>query len=309
IQLAGNAEFLSALKRTADTHETITLRESVLQVGPSRDRHAITVDCTLSALVESGRTAELLVELAALDRHLHITRETSLGDQQHLNRSFARQLAHEIKNPLGSIRGAAQLLERKLTERELSEYTRLIVSETDRLTSLVDALLGPWRPGERQPCNLHEIVEHVVHLTRTAGAGLEILRDYDPSLPELYLNRDQMVQALLNLAKNAREATHSAGRLVFRTRALRQYTLNGRRYRLAACIEIEDDGPGIPAPVQPYLFAPLVSRKSQGAGLGLSIAQELVSRNGGLIEYQTTPGRTVFCVVLPMETEHESARA
>lgn len=305
--LPGNDEFLAALERTAATHETVTLRELGLMVGQAENRRAITVDCTVSAMSEQTPALELLIEFAALDRHMRISRETSLGARHELNRSFARQLAHEIKNPLGSIRGAAQLLERRLPEPALSEYTRLIVSETDRLAALADALLGPCQPADRHPVNLHEIVEHIVHLTRVAGTGLRIVRDYDPSLPELCLNSDQMIQAVLNIAKNAREAVGAGGCIVFRTRVLRQFTLHGRRYRLAACIEIEDDGPGIPAQIQPYLFSPLVSRKPQGSGLGLSIAQELVSRNGGLIEYQTAPGRTVFSVILPMETEHEFA--
>lgn len=307
-QLPGNKEFISSLRRAAATHETVTLRELGLTIGAAESRHPITVDCTISVMLETAGTPELLVEFAALDRHLRISRESLLSTRQHLNRNLARQLAHEIKNPLGSIRGAAQLLERKLPAPALAEYTRLIMHETDRLSTLVDALLGPWQSVERGWFNLHEIVEHAVHLTEAAATGMRIVRDYDPSLPELRLNRDQMIQALLNLAKNAHEACGATGRLVFRTRVLRQFTLNGRRHRLAACIEVEDDGPGIPAEIQPYLFTPLVSRKPQGSGLGLSIAQELVSRNGGLIEYQSIPGRTVFSVILPVESAHDLAR-
>lgn len=304
-QLPGNDGFFVTLKRTATTRETVTLREYSLVVGVAENRHTVTVDCTVSTIATTNRATELLVELTALDRHLRISRETSLHAQRQLNQSFARNLAHEIKNPLGSIRGAAQLLERRLAGPALADYTRLIVGETDRLTALVDALLGPWQPAERRLLNLHEVVEHVARLTQTAGAGIRIVRDYDPSLPELPMNRDQMIQALLNLAKNAREAVAPTGRIVFRTRALRQFTLNGRRHRLVACVEVEDDGPGIAAEIQPYLFAPLMSRKPQGSGLGLSIAQDLVGRHNGLIEYQSAPGRTVFSVILPMEIERE----
>lgn len=305
-QLPGNEALFASLARAASTHETVTLRELGLTVGTAEDRHSIVVDCTVTAITESAGEIELLIELAALDRHLRISRETSLSDQRHLNRRFARNLAHEIKNPLGSIRGAAQLLERKLKEPTLAEYTRLVVSEADRLAALVDSLLGPWQPVERRWLNLHEIVEHVVRLSQTAATGLAVVRDYDPSLPDLLLNRDQIIQALLNLAKNAGEAAGANGRLIFRTRVLRQFTLDGQRHRLAACIEVEDNGPGIPVELQPYLFAPLVSRKPQGSGLGLSIAQELVSRNGGLIEYQSQPGHTVFSVILPVEADRSA---
>lgn len=302
-QLPGNEAFFGILARAASTREIVTLRELDLEVGLAGGRRTIVVDCTVTAVAERAGEVELLIELAALDRHLRISREMLLTDQRHLNRRFARHLAHEIKNPLGSIRGAAQLLERKLKEPALMEYTRLVVSEADRLASLVDSLLGPWQPVERHWLNVHEIVEHVVRLSQAAGSGIAVARDYDPSLPELLLNRDQIIQALLNLAKNAGEAAGANGRLIFRTRVLRQFTLEGQRHRLAACIEVEDNGPGIPAELQPYLFAPLVSRKPQGSGLGLSIAQELVSRNGGLIEYQSKPGRTVFSVILPVEAD------
>lgn len=308
-QLPGNEVFFSSLARVASTCETVTLRELDLAVGSAEGRHSVVVDCTVTAVAETAGATGLLIELAALDRHLRISREASLNDQRHFNRRFARHLAHEIKNPLGSIRGAAQLLERKLADPALAEYTRLVVSEVDRLAALADSLLGPWQPVERQQLNVHEIVEHVMQLSQAASTGTAVLRDYDPSLPELWLNRDQMIQALLNLAKNAREAAGPGGRLVFRTRVLRQFTLNGQRHRLAACIEVEDNGPGIPAELQPYLFAPLVSRKPQGSGLGLSIAQELVSRNGGLIEYHSQPGCTVFSVILPVEAGDGSVHA
>ena len=299
-----NGEFLAILKRVVESRETLTRRELGLVVGAADTRHRVTVDCTVSPLSESQDAPDLLVELAPLDRHLRISREAALSTQSHLNRRLARNLAHEIKNPLGGIRGAAQLLGRKLTQPVLTTYTNLIVSEADRLAALVDALLGPWRPASYASVNLHELMEHVAQLTQTAALKTRIVRDYDPSLPELWLDRDQIVQALLNLAKNAREAVGRRGRITFRTRALRQFTLNGTRHRLVACADIEDDGPGIPEEILPQLFTPLASRKPQGSGLGLSIAQELVSRHGGLIEYQSLPGHTIFSVLLPLEAQH-----
>lgn len=302
--LSGNSEFLAILGRAQKTRETLTQRELVLSVGSIEARHTLTVDCTVSALSEHDQTPDLLVELVPLDRHIRISHEAGLSQQSGANRSLARNLAHEIKNPLGGIRAAAQLLERKLTQPKMAEYTQIIISETDRLAALADGLLGPTRPSQPVEINLHELLEHVASLTGERIGGPKILRDYDPSLPELCLDRDQMVQALLNLAKNACEAAGVRGRITFRTRGLRQFTLNGVRHRLVVCADIEDDGPGIPADIRPKLFTPLTGSKPRGSGLGLSIAQELVSRQGGLIEYQSQPGRTVFSVLLPLPTEY-----
>ncbi|MGH8278971.1 MAG: nitrogen regulation protein NR(II) [Gammaproteobacteria bacterium] len=303
--LQGNVTLSRAMQRVKQSGETITLRELVLKAGTGMGQSSLTVDCTVSALALASEDPGLLLEFTALDRHLRIRRESSLGTRHQLNRDFASRLAHELKNPFGSIRGAAQLLERKLPTPGLADYTRLIVNETDRLTALVDALLGPWQPAESHVLNVHEAVDHVIGLTQAAASGVTVVRDYDPSLPELVANRDQLVQALLNLAKNAREAAGASGRLVFRTRVLRQFTLKARRYRLAACIDLEDNGPGISPEAEAHLFTPLVSRKPGGSGLGLSIAQELVSRNGGLIEYRSAPGCTVFSLILPVEPERE----
>jgi len=297
--LPENGDFLAILERVRDTRETVTRRELVLRVGTSERRHVVTVDCTVSPLTEHEEFVELLIELVPLDRHLRISDEARLSLQSGLNRVLARNLAHEIKNPLGGIRAAAQLLGRKLVQPKLAEYTQVIVSEVDRLALLVDRLLGPAQISKPSQINLHELLDHVVRLSDAAG-NPAILRDYDPSLPELRLDRDQMLQVLLNLTKNAREAAGQHGRVIFRTRALRQFTLNGVRHRLVACADIEDDGPGVPPEIQPRLFTPLVSSKPQGSGLGLSIAQELVSRQGGLIEYRSQPGHTVFSVLLPM---------
>lgn len=306
--LAGNDTFFAILERVRSTRETVTQRELLLDVGLPDTRHKVTVDCTVTALSESEEIPELLVELIPLDRHMRISHEAGLAQQSGINRALARALAHEIKNPLGGIRAAAQLLERKLPQPKMAEYTRVIVSEVDRLAALVDKLLGPARPATPVEVNLHELLDHVARLMGE-GAGPKILRDYDPSLPELMLDRDQIVQALLNLAKNAGEAAGADGRVTFRTRSLRQFTLNGVRHRLMACADIEDDGPGIPPDVRPKLFMPLTSSKPQGSGLGLSIAQELVSRQGGLIEYTSRPGCTVFSVLLPVEAADAHASA
>jgi two-component system nitrogen regulation sensor histidine kinase GlnL len=296
--LPAATEFAAALARAAETRETFTQRELKLPLGT---QDSITVDCTATPVAEREGETPLLVELAPLDRHLRISRDDALIAQHAANRVLARNLAHEIRNPLGGLRGAAQLLERRLPDESLKEYTGVIMKEADRLTALVDAMLGPTRPARLARVNIHELLEHVLRLTASEAPQLKLERDYDPSLPELSLDRDQMVQALLNIARNAREALNGRGSITFRSRVLRQFTIGQRRHRLAACIDVVDDGPGIAPELQPRIFAPLVSGKSGGTGLGLSIAQELVNRHGGLIECVSAPGQTVFSVILPLE--------
>lgn len=299
--LPGSSEFATALHRAAESRETFTQRELKLTLV---DRDAVTVDCTATPVMEREGETPLLVELAPLDRHLRISRDDAFIAQHAANRVLARNLAHEIRNPLGGLRGAAQLLERRLPDPALKEYTGVILREADRLTSLVDAMLGPTRPSRLVRSNIHELLEHVRQLLAAeAPAQLKLLRDYDPSLPELELDRDQMIQALLNIARNAREALGQSGSITFRSRVLRQFTIGPRRHRLAACVDIADDGPGIEPSLLPRIFAPLVSGKPGGTGLGLSIAQELINRHGGLIECVSAPGSTVFSVILPLEEQ------
>lgn len=228
-----------------------------------------------------------------------------MAAQQEVSRRMIRQLAHEIKNPLGGLRGAAQLLERKLPEPQLKEYTGIIIGEADRLAGLVDGLL---RPGGRAPAprsvNIHEITEHVARLLENERpSGVTLQRDYDPSLPPLWVDSNQLIQALLNVAKNALAAVEDNGGIVLRTRALTNYTLNGNRYRLVISVEVEDNGPGIPAELQPTIFYPLVTGRTAGTGLGLTIAQDLVAQNGGLVEFESRPGQTIFKLRLPMKPE------
>lgn len=213
-----------------------------------------------------------------------------------------RQLAHEIKNPLGGIRGAAQLLERQLDDDELREYTDVVISETDRLVSLVDTLLGPGGPPNKVPVNVHELLEYVVRIIKAENKPtLKIKRDYDPSLPLIDLDRDHIVQAFLNLVRNAATALEGQGVITLRSRAVLNYTIGNTRHRVIASIEIEDDGPGIPDDLQDSIFYPLVTSRPDGTGLGLPAAQELLSRHGGLIEFESRPGRTVFLVRIPLD--------
>ncbi len=252
---------------------------------------------------------ELLLELFDTEIDRQLRREEDLLAQQRLSRRIIRQLAHEVKNPLGGLRGAAQLLERQLPSADLKAYTRVIIEEADRLAALVDGILRAGGQPRPVRINLHEVTEHVGRLIDAEKApGITLVRDYDPSLPPTVVDRDQLIQAVLNVARNALQAiSDTDGRLTFRTRALTNYMLAGKRYRLILSIEIEDNGPGIPEELRDTIFYPLVTGKNTGTGLGLTIAQDLVSRNGGLIEYTSRPGSTTFQIRLPVITTANEA--
>jgi two-component system nitrogen regulation sensor histidine kinase GlnL len=258
------------------------------------------VDCRVSPITLDD--ACLLVEITDVTRRSQISRENALLIQHGAGRKMIRQLAHEIKNPLGGIRGAAQLLERQLSDAELREYTDVVISETDRLAGLVDTLLGPGGPPNKQAVNVHELLEYVVRIIAAEDQrNISICRDYDPGLPPIDLDRDQMVQAFLNLVRNATAALDGQGTLTLRSRAVTNFTIGDARHRVIASIEIEDDGPGIPADMQDSIFYPLVTSRPEGTGLGLPAAQELLSRHNGLIEFDSRPGRTVFFVRIPLD--------
>lgn len=262
------------------------------------------VDCRVSAMPRQGKPDALLVEMTDITRRSRISRENALLIQHGAGRQMIRQLAHEIKNPLGGLRGAAQLLERQLDSDELKEYTQVIISEADRLANLVDTLLGPGGPLNKQAVNVHELLEYVLRLVEPELGGLvRIRRDYDAGLPDIELDHDQMVQAFLNLVQNAVTALDGQGRITLRTRAVMNFTIGDTRHPVVASIEIEDDGPGIPKNLQDSVFYPLVTSRPDGTGLGLPVAQELISRHGGLIEFESRPGRTVFQVRIPLNVE------
>jgi two-component system nitrogen regulation sensor histidine kinase GlnL len=266
------------------------------------------VDFRVSSLEHPDLTASLLIEMSDVTRRLRISRENALLIQHGAGRQMIRQLAHEIKNPLGGIRGAAQLLGKQFRDEELEEYTSVIISEADRLAGLVDTLLGPGGPPNKERANIHELLEYVIRLIQAeVGEDIEIRRDYDPGLPAIDLDRDQLVQALINLVRNAVAALGGQGRVILRSRAIMNFTIGDTRHKAVASLEIEDDGPGIPPDLQDSIFYPLVTSRPDGTGLGLPVAQELISRHHGLIEFESRPGRTVFFVRIPLaaEGQHE----
>jgi two-component system, NtrC family, nitrogen regulation sensor histidine kinase GlnL len=287
------------------TGQPITVRG--ISVDLPGDR-SLTLDCTATPLVDgtsetrSGEASALLVELTQVDRWLRLSRDESLLDRQAANRAVMRGLAHEIKNPLGGLRGAAQLLERELSSQDLKEYTQVIMREADRLRNLVDRMVGTHEPLARRTVNLHTVLEHVrLLMLAETPAGLSIERDYDPSLPEFQGDFDQLIQAVLNIVRNAAQALEGRGTIILRTRVDRGLTIGQRRYRLALRAEIEDNGPGVPTELLEHVFYPMVTGRADGSGLGLAIAQDIITQHRGLIECDSRPGRTVFTLYLPLE--------
>jgi two-component system nitrogen regulation sensor histidine kinase GlnL len=304
-ELFADAEALVALlRRSLGRGEPCAGHEISLTpiAGLQGPRAPVVVDVAVTPLEGQPTGPHLLLELTDARLRQRITRESELLARLDGSRMMVRALAHEIRNPLGGLRGAAQLLERELHDVGLREYTAVIISEADRLRALVDAMLGPSRPPQKAPLNIHEVCEHVYRLLRSeAPASVVIERDYDPSVPSGDFDRNELIQALLNVARNALQAVGARGRIVLRTRALSNMSVGGRRRRLVACVQVEDDGPGVPADLQQTLFYPLVTGRPEGTGLGLSVAQELLSRHRGILEFESLPGRTVFSLLLPLE--------
>jgi len=262
------------------------------------------LSCTLSPVELESWVEDwegLLIEFRHIDQQIKIEREERLNDQSQANRELIRNLAHEIKNPLGGIRGAAQLLDRELERPGLHEYTQVIMKEADRLQSLMDRLLTPHRLPQPAPLNIHEVLERVRSLILAEyPRGIAIRRDYDTSLPLLKGDKEQMIQVVLNIARNAAQAMKGAGQLAFRTRVARQMTLARKRYKHALVVDITDNGPGIPVDMRERLFYPLVSGREGGSGLGLTLAQTFVTQHGGTITFDSQPGKTTFTLLLPV---------
>ena len=260
------------------------------------------VSCTVTPAEIDGVDGYLL-EFNEHHQQLRIAREERLQDQTEASRWLIRNLAHEIKNPLGGLRGAAQLLERELERRELTEYTQVIMKEADRLQTLMDRLLTPQGLPQLAPLNIHEAVERVRSLVLAEFPhGIRIRREYDVSLPLVEADREQLIQALLNIVRNAAQALKGNGDILLATRVARQVSLARKLHRLVVMIQVVDDGPGIPEELRDKIFFPLVSGREGGTGLGLTLAQNIISQHQGAIELESEPGRTRFTIILPLRS-------
>jgi two-component system, NtrC family, nitrogen regulation sensor histidine kinase GlnL len=297
--LPGNDEFVQRLEQALASDAGFNDNDLLLEV----EGYPVHLHCVISPIETDG--ARLMLEFRELQQQMKIAREAKILEQQEANRELIRNLAHEIKNPLGGIRGSAQLLERELGDPELREFTQVIVKETDRLQSLMNRLLTPSRLPRVESVNIHEVMERVRALLVAEFPALMVRRDYDTSLPEITGDKEQLIQAVMNVARNAAQATEGLGEIRFTTRIARQVTIARCRYRHALAITVQDNGPGVPAELAEKIFYPLVSGRAGGTGLGLSLAQSYVSQHHGLIEFDSMPGRTRFTIVLPVVERKE----
>lgn len=304
---------LANWQRALSHSQALIKREVEAQL---KTRQTITLDYSATPIVNALEQPQLLLELFASERMLHINREAQMIKKQALSRQLVRGLAHEVKNPLGGIRGAAQLLEGELKEHsrqhvgsDLSEYTRIIIDEADRLRDLVDKLLGPNNEPAREQVNIHEILERSCQLLNAEFAGnISIKKNYDPSIPDIpNADKGQLMQAVLNLFRNASQAMIESDMdigkptLSLKTYIVRQFTIGKHRHRLVLCVEIMDNGCGIPEHLKSQLFYPMITGRADGTGLGLSISQDIVGQLNGIIKFTSEPGCTVFSIYLPLD--------
>ena len=298
------------LFKTSDPALLSNLKQSLAMAEPLVDRaltlsrmtQNVTINFSATPLLANEQVCEILIELQQVDNHLRISKEEQLLSQHNTARLLVRGLAHEIKNPLGGLRGAAQLLDLELHDPELKEYTQIIIAESDRLQGLMDKMLGPNKLPNKQALNIHEVLERVRQLVQAeSSGGLTISCDYDPSIPDIHADKNQLIQAILNIAKNAVQAMEGKGTIIFKTRIYRQMSIGRKRYKLAVKCDIIDSGPGIDADMMNQIFYPMITGRAEGTGLGLSIAQALINQHNGLIECNSEPGNTVFSIFLPME--------
>ncbi|MBK6636381.1 MAG: PAS domain-containing protein [Rhodocyclaceae bacterium] len=310
VRLLGRLPELEPALRTAlDNNWSYSAHNLECTTGDNVVHH---IDCTVSPI--NVGSARLLLEIRPIDQQLKAAKEEQIAQQQQVSRELVRNLAHEIKNPLGGIRGSAQLLERELDSPALREYTQVIIKETDRLQELMKRLLSSHRMMQPGLVNMHEILERVRSLIHAEFHDIRVQRDYDTSLPDITGDREHLIQAILNVARNAaqaldseKERTHKA-EIVFRTRPARQVTVAKRHYPLALELQICDNGPGIPEAIRERIFYPLVSGRESGSGLGLTLAQSFVQQHGGTIDVSSRPGKTCFCIILPI-TVSDSGKA
>ena len=295
-----NSHLLEAISKGANDGHPFTEHEVVITLPGQRE---VTVDYTITPLAEQLGQSGLLVEIQQMDRQIRIAREEQQLSQQQTFRTLVRGLAHEIKNPLGGLRGAAQLLERELPSEDLKEFTNIIIGEADRLQNLVDRMLGPNKRPKKESLNIHQLLEHVRQLVNVGiNDDIKIITDYDPSIPDITADRDQLIQAILNIVGNAVQAIGSKGEIILRTRSVRQFTIGHVHHKLVCRVDIIDNGPGIPEDMVESIFYPMVTGRAEGTGLGLSIAQSLINQHGGLIQCESRPGRTQFSLFLPFES-------
>ncbi|REG82666.1 nitrogen regulation protein NR(II) [Marinomonas pollencensis] len=297
---------VASLFNAIESGHPFTKREAEVEIANGKK---LFCDYTVTPVIGTINTTDsLLIELYPRDRMKRISLEDELIANHQTSKELVRNLAHEIKNPLGGIRGAAQLISRAFTDEALKDYTQVIIEESDRLRDLVDRLLGPRQLPKTKELNIHRVIERVKQLIQVESEGLiDIVRDYDPSIPDIVGDESQLIQALLNVSRNAMQVLleqddNPHRQIRFVTRALRQFTIGAKRHRLVCKVSIIDNGPGIPEALLKTLFYPMVSGRADGTGLGLSISQSVIHQHNGIIECQSQPHNTEFNILIPIET-------
>ncbi len=297
-------ELFDRLERSLISGHPYTAYEDQLRV---HNHKTIDVDYSVSPIQYLPEGKFLLLEFIRLKAQQKLSHEESILSQYEASKSLLRGLAHEIKNPLGGIRGSAQLLERELSNDkngdDNKQFTQIIISETDRLKNLLDRMVGPKDIPTKTDVNIHKILEHVRQLVTAENDQVSIAADYDPSIPELHADEAMMIQVILNITRNAVTAissTNADGKIIFKTRAQRNCKIGSHTYPLVARIDIEDNGGGVSEELHEKIFMPMITGHATGTGLGLSIAQSLVQQHNGLIEFTSEPGKTVFTIILPI---------
>ena len=299
--LSSNEFDRNAILASVRDRSPLVKREATVSNEPEKKS---IVDFSLTPMT-IGDDIKFVFEIQEINRLIKISREESIIASHDTTRQLVRGLAHEVKNPLGGIRGAAQLLQAELQDLELQEYTRIITDEVDRLKSLVDGLLGPNQPLEMTPLNVHQVLDRVVALVSAESTNkVDIVVDYDPSLPEVLGDSDHLIQAMLNIARNAIQAMQEShtenSKLIVRTRVQRRFTLGSKIHPLVARIDFQDNGPGIPAHRIEEIFYPMITSRSEGTGLGLPIAQSIINNHQGLIQCFSEQRNTEFSVFIPI---------
>jgi two-component system nitrogen regulation sensor histidine kinase GlnL len=297
--LLSQLEPSSILGKLALDSIAFTEHEAVITLANGK---SIIADYSIYPFGNQPQGGEIVLEIRPLERQAQFAQDELNLLQQQTTQQLARGLAHEINNPLGGIRGAAQLLQKALDRPEWTEYTEVIISEVDRLQLLTSKMLGPVGQLQCKPVNILEVLEHIRKIVHAAEPDrIKIQRDYDPSIPELMADRDLLIQAFLNIARNAVQAIEEEGEITFRTRVGRQFTIGQITHPLVVQIDITDSGQGIPRELGETIFLPMITSKPEGSGLGLPIAQEIISRHGGTIRLQSSASGTTFSTILPME--------
>jgi two-component system nitrogen regulation sensor histidine kinase GlnL len=265
------------------------------------DNRASTLNLFARRFMLQGR-AFIQLECRRIDEELRFDQAFNQAHQYQAARNLIRGLAHEIKNPLGGIRGAAQLLQYEVQQEERDECAELIIEQADRLTELVDRLLGPNELPRKEPCNVHRMLESVLRLSELDGApGIRLVKDYDPSIPDVVMDEAKIQQVVLNIVRNAQQALGKQGEIKVSTRIRHRIRRGKQLMKKALQIRVTDNGPGIAQEMQATLFYPMVTNKDGGSGLGLSIAQTLVEQHHGFIDCDSWPGHTEFAIYLPFD--------